>query len=46
MKRQHMHVYYNKQLIVIETNMAWAIPYWEERRRLDKKVTYEIVEAP
>ena len=41
-----INVYYKKRLIVVETNLAWALPYWQRRKQLDKAVTYEIVEAP
>jgi len=26
----------NQKLLVVETNMAWAVPYWVERKRLRK----------
>ncbi len=29
--------------IVIETNLAWALPYWRQRRRLNPKIFWEIV---
>lgn len=29
--------------IVIETNLAWAIPYWTERKRKNPKLFWEIV---
>ncbi len=38
MKRTHLHVYYRKQLIVIETNLEWALPYWQLRKQRDKTV--------
>ena len=29
--------------IVIETNLAWALPYWRQRQRLNPKIFLEIV---
>ena len=29
--------------IVIETNLAWAIPYWTQRRRMNPKLFWEFV---
>lgn len=29
--------------IVIETDLAWAIPYWTRRRELNSKIFWEIV---
>jgi hypothetical protein len=29
--------------IVIETNLAWALPYWTNRRRHNPKIFWEIV---
>lgn len=38
---RHMHVYLgSKDPIVIETNLAWAIPYWEERKRLNPNLRW------
>jgi hypothetical protein len=36
-----MKVYYNRQLIVVETNVRWALPYWAERRRLNKGIRWD-----
>ena len=41
-KGQIMRVYLKKQLIVIETNLAWALPYWTERKRLNKNIHFSI----
>ena len=37
-----MYVYMGKSLIVIETNIAWAVPYWTERRAVNKKLNWEV----
>lgn len=29
--------------IVIETNPAWALPYWTQRRKNNPKIFWEIV---
>ena len=33
----HMHVYVNGRLVVIETNIAWALPYWQKQRSLRER---------
>ncbi len=35
-----MFVYFNNRLIVVETNLDWAIPYWENRKRLNDKIRW------
>lgn len=37
-----MLVFFNKKLIVIETNLAWALPYWKRRKAADKRITFII----
>jgi hypothetical protein len=37
-----MMVYYNGRLIVIESNLAWALPYWQGRRAQDKAIRWTI----
>jgi hypothetical protein len=32
-----MTVFLNGKQIVIETNIAWALPYWTERKRVREK---------
>jgi hypothetical protein len=32
-----MKVYFNKRLIVVETNVTWALPYWQARRAMNPK---------
>ena len=27
-----MKVYFNKRLIVVESNVGWALPYWQARQ--------------
>ena len=29
--------------IVIETNLAWAVPYWTQRKMLNPKIFWDIV---
>jgi len=36
-----MRVYYQKRLIIVETNVAWALPYWVGRKLLDNHITWE-----
>jgi hypothetical protein len=36
-----MKVYYSKRLIVVETNVAWALPYWTLRKQHDKHISWE-----
>ena len=40
---KHMYVYVNRRLIVVESNMEFAIPYWTKRKRLHdgKRITWE-----
>ena len=39
-----MKVYFNKRLIVIESNVAWALPYWQARRALrGRAITWEML---
>ena len=35
-----MRVFFNGRLIVVETNLAWAIPYWEKRKASNKAITW------
>jgi hypothetical protein len=28
--------------IVVETNLAWALPYWHKRRTMNPKIFWEI----
>ena len=37
-----MRVYFNKRLIVVESNIQWALPYWQRRRQSDKRITWEL----
>ena len=32
-----MKVYFNKRLIVVETNVAWALPYWQARQAMNPR---------
>lgn len=46
-----MKVYMNRRLnacfqmtpIVVETDLAWALPYWTQRRKQNPKIFWEIV---
>lgn len=42
-----MRVYVNGKLVVVETNLAYAIPYWEARKRIREKdgvrITWEVI---
>lgn len=38
-----MKVYFNKRLIVVESNLAWALPYWQKRKQLNNSITWEFV---
>ena len=46
-----MRVYASRKLnamfqmtpIVIETNLAWALPYWTERKKANPRIFWEIV---
>lgn len=38
-----MKVYFSKRLIVVESNTAWALPYWQARKQLDDRITWEFV---
>lgn len=39
-----MKVYFNKRLIVVESNVAWALPYWQARKATNPTaITWEIV---
>jgi hypothetical protein len=35
-----MEVFFSGRLIVIETNLTWAIPYWEKRKATNKAITW------
>jgi hypothetical protein len=37
-----MRVFFSKRLIVVESNVAWALPYWERRRLMDERITWVI----
>ena len=37
-----MIVYLNGRQIVVETNIAWALPYWTERKRMNKDITWRM----
>ena len=36
-----MKVYLNRRLIVVETNVAWALPYWTQRKKVNPKIFWE-----
>jgi hypothetical protein len=35
-----MNIYVNGKLIVIETNVAWALPYWTKRKKVNPQITW------
>jgi hypothetical protein len=37
-----MYVYVDKNLIVVETNLAWALPYWKQRKAVNKHITWSV----
>jgi hypothetical protein len=37
-----MYVYVSGKLVVVETNVAWALPYWTSRKTLNKNITWRI----
>jgi hypothetical protein len=37
-----MRVFFNGRLIVVETNLAWALPYWTKRKQQNKNITWKI----
>jgi len=38
-----MKVYFNKRLIVIESNVTWALTYWKARKAMNPTaITWEI----
>lgn len=40
--RNDMSVYLNGKLIVVETNVAWALSYWMKRKQQNKNITWKI----
>lgn len=42
--KARMRVFLNNRLIVIETNLAWALPYWTERKRFNDKIKFQVNE--
>lgn len=40
----HLHVYVNGRLCIIESNPAWAVPYWTARRQVSpSRITFKLV---
>jgi hypothetical protein len=39
----HLHVYMNRRLLCVETNLAWALPYWCKRKQDNKNINWRIV---
>lgn len=37
-----MMVYFNRRLIVVESNLTWALPYWQARRMNNPAITWII----
>ena len=40
-----MRIYLNKRLIVVETNLAFAIPYWTKRKQSNPNISWELTNA-
>ena len=40
---RRLNALHQKTPIVIETNLAWAIPYWTERKRMNPNLFWELV---
>jgi hypothetical protein len=38
---KYMYIYHNRRLICVESNMGFAIPYWQNRKRLNDNLTWE-----
>lgn len=38
-----MRVYIGNRLIVTETNLAFALPYWKQRKQTNKRIRWEFV---
>ena len=36
-----MIVYLSGKQIVIETNLAWALPYWTKRKQQNENITWK-----
>ncbi len=37
-----MIVYLNGRQIVVETNVAWALPYWTKRKQINENITWRM----
>ena len=37
-----MNVYLNGKLIVVESNIALALPYWTKRKQINKSITWRM----
>ena len=37
-----MEVFLRRRLIVVETNLAWALPYWKKRKALNENITWRV----
>jgi hypothetical protein len=35
-----MNVFFNGRLIVVESNIEWALPYWIGRKHLNDSITW------
>jgi len=38
----HMQVFLSGRLIVTESNLNWALPYWTQRRSQNAKISWKI----
>lgn len=39
--KPHMYVYVNGQLIVVESCLEFAMPYWAKRKQTNKRITWK-----
>jgi hypothetical protein len=39
---EKMIVYLSGQQIVVETNIAWALPYWTKRKQINDSITWRM----
>ena len=46
---KHMQIYVNGEHTITETNIEWALPFWQERKRIRERdglrITWRFVPA-
>ena len=35
-----MTIFFSNKLLVIETNVGWALPYWQKRKQHDQRIRW------